>query len=152
MSIEQLRDDLKANLASVKTVDPTNPIAVMGHLKNTLWPFLESLVDELTEIDESVAELVDGVDEVLTFESGKVFAGIIAGGLVMTQMLEAQAAADPKIRAAINEWKSLAEQGGEILDEITLPEGYDDEDAETGDDEPDADDDAEDDDEGADHE
>lgn len=150
MSVKQLKADLAETLASVNAMDPatTTTADLVRHLKLTLYPTLESLAEEIGELDECVIDLIEGVDDVLSTETSAVFAGIITGGAVLIAELEKRAAGDAAIAKMITEWRALAAEGTSVLQEITIDlsdvDDADDEDDE-GDDE-DEDGDADDDD------
>lgn len=145
MSIETLQEDLKANIAHVQSqLGPlTSASELVAHLQNTLWPFLESLVEDMEQIDGCVDELYHQSEDILQPETGAVFQAMITGGLVIAQELKKRLAAnteDLKLRKAVGEFEALANQCTGILQEITIPED-DEEDAEDSDeDDEDADD------------
>jgi len=154
VSTEQLKSDLKDNLASVKMLDPNDPLLaqkLLGHLKNCVWPFIEAHVDETAEIDEAVDELANGVDEVITFETGKTFVSTILGAQALVGQLKALSTGNVQALKAIAAWESQAEEALSIINEITLPEDYD-EDADDKDDDADDDGDGDDDEDGDDAE
>lgn len=145
MSTEQLKADLKESLATVKAMDPTTTTAadLVRHLKDTLWPTIEAVIDEIEDIDGSVEELADTLDgesEYLSEATGAVFAGIIAAGLAIAGEAEKLALPDP-LKQAIGEFRQLCRQGAEKLNEIVIP---DPDDVDEGDEDDDADDDEED--------
>ena len=146
MSIENLKADLKANLTNLpselSSLSTTGDI--VNHLKNTFWPFVENVVEEMGEIDAAVAELYENSDDILTYETGKLFMGFAVGAKLLVDELKA-VTKDPAKLKAIAEWEALGKQVVQAIEEITLPEDPDG-DLIDGDDE-DPDDDEDDDDE-----
>lgn len=128
MSIETLKQDLRDNVAHLNSIDPTAP-ALMGHLQNSLWPFLESLCEELDEMDESLEDVVHQSADVLHTDTAEVFAAIIAGGAVVAAELRKRVGNDAKLLAVIKEFNENLAQGREILAEITLPDAEGEEDS-----------------------
>lgn len=136
MSIETLRADLKANLESLKTMALPTADALKSHLVNNLWPFIDAVVDEVDEIDESVEDMVAGT-EVIHTATGEIFTGLIVSGEVLVTELVQRAGNDQRILALVREWRELAKQGKDILEEIVIPDPDpepDDEDADDKDD------------------
>ena len=153
MSIETLKDDLKANLSTLSLIATPPPGAVatnadtllvaeqlVRHLKDTLWPFLESVVDEVAEIDECVADVISGAEDILQPETAEIFAAIIAGAVACAATLKSRIdpAAEPQIYKMIAELEKNCKTGESLMAEIVI---------DTGDDEAEEDDDDEGDDE-----
>ena len=120
MPISDLKADVKANLAelvalakshhdtvvedqdedqdaSVPIVQSPGEQAIVAHLQNTLWPFLEAIIDQLEPVEgaiEAVAEELEEVGEAideLTEGRGTVLmpaeAGVFANMILMTREL-----------------------------------------------------------------
>lgn len=128
MSLEDLRHDLVANLKESRGIaDP----ATRQHLAETLWPFLEALVDIVEEIDDAVGELVHQQEDYLQPNTAAVFVAVIQSSLALAGDLKARAAGDPDISRRITEHEQLCEAAAAILGDITMvPEGDEDEDEE----------------------
>ncbi len=125
MSIEQLQADLKAVIGRVPTGPLTTAAEMGSFLKNDLLPFIESTVDEMAEMDDNIGDLVTSAEDVLHEENATVFAGIITGGLALVRELEDLAAKTgdgQRLKPLIKEWRELAKQGGELLEDITMPD------------------------------
>lgn len=122
MSIETLRKDLNDNLEALRGMAIPTADALKQHLVNSFWPFIESMVDEMDEIDEAVDDLVSGAPEILHSESAEVFSGIIVSGELLMTELSHRVGNDARILAMIKEWRGLARQGKSILEDIALPD------------------------------
>lgn len=116
MSIEQLQKDL----STVTSKCPGDLGAIPDYLHNFLLPFLESTVEELSAVDEVVYGLVHDAEDILHEESGAVFAGIITSGMAICTELAQRAGNDPRILKLVREFRDLAKQGKEILEEIVM--------------------------------
>lgn len=125
MSLEELRADLRRNMQDANTVidDQTR-----GHLKNTLWPFLEAIIDVVEEMDDAVAELVDQQEDYLQPETAAVFAAVIQSSLGLVAELRKRAAGDANIMAAITQHEQICQQALIMLGEVTMVSGDDGED------------------------
>lgn len=132
MSIETLKEDLKANLSTLavlKTLpsdDTTNTVIL--HLQDTLWPFLEAVVDELAEIDECVADVISGAEDILQPETAEIFAAIIAGAVAVSAALKARVNRETEAPLAkvIDELEKNCRAGEAIMAEIVIDTGDDD--------------------------
>lgn len=125
MSIEQLKEDLKAVIGRVPTGPLTTAAEMGGYLKNDLLPFIESTVGEIEEMDGTIEDLVLHTEDVLHEESATVFVAIITGGMALVKELEDLAAKtgdSQRLKPLIKEWRALAEQGSELLEDITMPD------------------------------
>lgn len=126
MSIAQLKQDL-TQITEAATASNLDPAAYM---RDNLLPWMESLVNEVNEMDGAIEDLVHESADVLHEENGAVFAGIIAGGLALATELAQRAGNDPRLIKIIREYRDLAKQGSAILEEIVLPDDEDDEEGE----------------------
>src|SRR5512143_1587886 len=115
------------------------------HLRNTLWPFLEAIVDVVEEMDDAVAELVDHEEDYLQPETAAVFAAVIQTSLALMVELKkrpdlatAQLAVtgpDGKpiavgLKDAVEQHEQLCAQAIELLGSVTMIASEDDEDEE----------------------
>lgn len=132
MSIEQLKTDwdlIKQSAAEKFGKSPALATAndLAQFLSGDLLPWMESFLEEVAEIDESVGTLVLKQDDVLHEESAEVFAGIIASGRVLIGTeLRTRVGNDRRLLKAIEEWMGLAEDGEAILNDVTVPDPDDD--------------------------
>lgn len=125
MSIETLKDDLKAVAGALPTGPLTTAAEMATYMKNNLLPFVESVVTEMEEMDDNIGDLVTSAEDVLHEENATVFAGIITGGLALVKELEdiaAKTGDGQRLKPLIKEWRELAKQGGELLEDITMPD------------------------------
>lgn len=129
MSLAELRADLARNARETQAIiEP----ATRTHLEQTLWPFLEALIDQIEEIDDAVAELVDQQEDYLQPQTAAVFAAVIQASLELASELKARAGADPGIARKISDHDQLCQAAIGVLGEITMVVGGD-EDEDEGD-------------------
>ena len=122
MSLAELRADLARNVREAQGV--AEP-ATRTHLEQTLWPFLEALIDQIEEIDDAVAELVDQQEDYLQPQTAAVFAAVVQAGLELAAELKARAGADPGIAQKIADHDQLCQAAIGVLGEITMVVGGD---------------------------
>jgi hypothetical protein len=125
MSIETLKDDLKAVISALPSGPLTTAADMAGYLKNNLLPLIETVVNEMEEMDGSIEDLVVHGQDVIHEETAAVFMGLITSGMTMAKELEDLAAKtgdSKRLQPLIKEWRELAEQGAELLEDITIPD------------------------------
>lgn len=127
MSIEQLKEDLKAVIGRVPTGPLTTAAEIGGYLKNDLLPFIESTVGEMEEMDGTIEDLVNQAQDVIHDATAQVFLGIITSGLLLVRELRTRVGSDRRLLDACKEWEDLARQGSELLEDITIPDDEDEE-------------------------
>lgn len=130
--MEELKSDLAANLAEAQRLIATGG-STGAHLAQTLWPFLEALVENIEEIDDAVAELVGQQEDYLQPETAAVFAAVIQSSLDLAQELRARALEDATIAGKIAQHDALCEQAIAVLADVTLIPEDDGPDEETAD-------------------
>ncbi len=140
MSIEQLKSDAAAVVAALPSGPLVSAADMAAYLKNNLLPLFADMVDELGEQDAAIAELVAGAVDVLHTDSSTVFRTLIEGGAKIIADLQAQIAAlggsvTGELAQAVSEWTSLAQDGREILDDVTFDDADEDDEDENPDDE-----------------
>lgn len=147
MSVETLKADLTANMRDLASLTAmASPEEIVNHLKNSLWPFLEALTEELGEVDDCVADMIEGADDILQPETAEVFSAIIAGGIACAAALRARITreSDPALSKVVDEFEKNLKDGEAILREIVIdtgePLGDEDDDAEEDDDDEQGDD------------
>lgn len=125
MSIETLKEDLKAVAGALPSGPLTTAAEMAAYMKNNLLPFIESTVTEMEEMDGTIEDLVTQTPDVLHEEAAATFMGVITGGLALVAELEGLAAKTgdgPRLKPLIKEWRDLAEQASELIEEITIPD------------------------------
>lgn len=147
MSLEQLKIDLKDNIKSLNQLGAlTTAPELVAHLQNTLWPTLESIVEEMEEQDGCIEDLMNGSEDILQPDTGnRIMVTLVAA---VTLVNELRARLQPHETAqmkAVAEFDRLANDCIATVQEITIPE--DDQDPAELEDAEDEDDDDEDDDE-----
>lgn len=129
MTVESLKADLQSNLQTLTTMGPlTSSADIVLHLKNTLWPFVESLVTEVEEQDECIENLLNGAEEIIHPETAKVFANVIVAGLGIAKALEDQSPGNAAVKRAVDAFRGMCKVAQETLEEVTVLEDPDDED------------------------
>lgn len=125
MSIETLKEDLKAVAGALPTGPLTTAAEMATYMKNNLLPFIESTVTEMEEMDGTIEDLVTQTPDVLHEEAAATFMGVITGGLALVAELEGLAAKtgdSQRLKPLIKEWRDLAEQASELIEDITIPD------------------------------
>jgi len=131
MSLDELRDDLKRNMAEAARLANTGAPGL--HLHQTLWPFLEALVDVVDEMDDAVAELVDHQEDYLQPETAAIFAAVVQSSLQLAAELRKRSGGDPLLGKLIANHEQICAQAVEVLGAITMmpAEGEEEEEADS---------------------
>lgn len=124
MSIESLKSDYEAIKRILKQMDGLTTVAdLVNYLKYNLVPFVGAQNRELEEQASDISDMIDNAQDILHEESAELLAAIIQGARALIADLEPRLGpGDDAQRQAIKEWGSLAEQGEELLEEITIPD------------------------------
>lgn len=127
MSIETLRADLARNIANSKHLPPAEAIS-------EIWAFLETFVEETSEIDASLLELAENADDILQPETAQLFVVCLSGCRQVIAELRARigkskAAPDLKLLSQIADLDKHCIEGMRVIEEITIaPEEEEDDD------------------------
>lgn len=134
MSIEQLRKDMKestealARLATTPGVPPTaESLASFIHL--TMWPTMEAVVDELSDVDGCVEDLLNSSEDILQPETAELFAALVVSGRAVAAELSKRltvSPADAETRKLVEGFLELSKAAEAAISEITVPEDEDD--------------------------
>lgn len=116
MSLESLRGDMKRNAVAADRLSD----ATRDYMQSTVWPFLEALVDEVAEIDDAVAELVDQQEDYLQPETAGVFAAVVQSSLQLAAELKKRANGDQAVLRLVSNHEQICQQVSAILGEITM--------------------------------
>lgn len=137
---EQLRADLKANLKNLKT--DLGSLAttqdVCKHLRDTLWPFLESIVDNVEELDEGIIDLAENSGDMLQPDSAAGLKTTLAGSVGLVAQLRMRLKPDwqetpasrQQMEAMLLEHEKALGEAIEFVDAVTVVERDDDDDDE----------------------
>lgn len=117
MSLDELRKDLTANVAEASKL--TSVEGIRNHLVNTMWPFQEAVLNELEEIDDAVAEMVDQTEDYLQPETAAIFASLVESSVGLAQELRAKTTDDITLKR-IAEHEKLCQLAMTTLGEITM--------------------------------
>lgn len=130
VDIETIRADLAANTQAAKDLNALSTIDdIANHLKNTVWPFQECLVDQLEDLDGCIEELMNHEADILQPETGAQFLAVFTSGLLLVGELKKRLGpGDDKLRQAIGEFENNTAEATAILTDITIPEIDDEED------------------------
>lgn len=131
MSLDELRDDLKRNLAEAKRL--SSVAEIRDHLVNTMWPFIEANVDVVEEIDDAVGELVEQTEDYLHAGTAAIFAALVQASLELSSELRTRAAGDELLIKKLDNHDLLCTQAMAKLGEITMMPVDDDDDGEQDD-------------------
>ena len=118
MSLDDLRADLKRNMAEASRL--TTVVEIRDHFVNTLWPFVEAVVDVVDEMDDALAEMVDQTEDYLQAETAGVFAALVQSSLMLSAELRKRAAGDDLLVKRIDAHEQLCQQALATLGEITM--------------------------------
>lgn len=151
MTLDTLKNDLKQNLADLAALKPEIAGAdpslgvkdVISHLKNTLWPMLEAMVDEMSEMDEVLGDMVTNSEDILQPDTAAIFSAVIAGASTIAAALKVRITreAEPQLYKIVEELESNVKEATEIMKEIVIDDGSDFGEGEGEDDEEDDEDD-----------
>lgn len=135
MSIETLQADLAANIAEAKKLSAlsTND-EIVRHLKEVLWPTLEAITEEISELDGCVGDMVNNAEDILQPETGAIMSAVVAGAVTVAAALKARLGPDEtQLAKVVSELVKNCKHAEEILEEIVLDELPDDEDGDESD-------------------
>ena len=118
MSLDDLRSDLKRNIVEAKACSTVE--GLRDHMVNTLWPTLEALLDEVDEIDEAVADLVDQNPDYLNPETAAIFAAHVQSSQALSADLRKRAVGDDVTLKRLDAHDQLSAQVAALLGEITM--------------------------------
>lgn len=133
-NVSQLRADLLRNIKNI----PSDPKAAIREM----WAFLEVVVDEMEDMDGSIADMAEQADDLLQPETAQLFLIVCQGAKVVA--MELARLMDPKVEgnaAKIAELHLLikrADQALGVIDVITIAPREDEEDDDEEPDQPDA--------------
>jgi hypothetical protein len=128
VSLDELRDDLKRNMAEAGRL--TTVAEIRDHLVNTVWPFIEAKLDVVEEIDDAVGELVDQQEDYLQTDTAAIFATLVQSSLQLAAELRKRADGDQLLAKRIDAHELLCQQAMTTLGEITMIDNDDDGDVE----------------------
>ncbi len=147
MSLEELKSDYQAITTQLSEMNPalTTAPELVTFLRNNLVPFQENLINELGELDETVADLYNNAEDILQPETGGLIAATLALGIGIIEKLKGRLVAtsleDTKVAKAIKEWERMSKEAVETISEITIPTEEDEDEDEEGEDAEDEDED-----------
>lgn len=130
MSIETLQSDLKEIIARAKPgpgPETRGADAAWSFITNDLLPWMETLTDEIGQMDEAVYAAVQGTEDVLHSDSAELIVGLIASGAVLIRELETRIGNDQRVLALIREYKTISKEVSSLVEEITIPDEPDEE-------------------------
>lgn len=149
-----LQQDIKRNTKALEAQIASGAIpgGVAKHLKDTLWPLLSDIIDDIAEhraetaeIAEDVAELTERTEDLLHEDTSNTLRSAIAMGIafaaVLKPRLNPSIPEDVTLLDQLNAFDVLAQESMRILDDITIPDGEDGDAEEDDEDEGDGDED-----------
>jgi hypothetical protein len=138
-----LKSDLGRNMKALAAKIEGGRITgdVAGHLRDTLWPFLEAVVDEVVqlreehdEMGEAVDSLIEGGDDQLHEDTATKILTCVGAGIGIAEKfkerLDPNNPDDAELLSNIAAYHMVAQEVAALVDDITIRDG----DADDGDD------------------
>lgn len=128
MSIETLRDDLKANEANFRATTFESVDELKQWMLNNLFPWHGNQCNELDDMDEALADVVGQHEDILQLDTAKIFGTMILGVRELGAELKKRLTtsdADKKLSLAIDNLVAASVEAERTLEEITIPPGDD---------------------------
>lgn len=124
-TIETLQEDLRANMSAARELNAASSVGDLAeHIKNTMWPFMEAVVEQVEELDGCVEDLLNQTEDILQPETGAQFVAVVQSALVLMGELKKRLGPGPddqKVDAAVTEFFGNANDMIAMLQEITVP-------------------------------
>lgn len=134
MSLADLLKDCQRNGKMENILAAGVPPEIAAYFEGTVWPVLEALVEEASEMDETMQDLIEEADDVLHPPTAMVFAGVIELGSRLANRVKQLAPGDATAMEEVKAFQIIADNAKTILEEITIPvEEANDEDDDEGD-------------------
>lgn len=128
MALEDLQSDVKSNRDEAQRLlsnDPENPL--LRHLVNTVWPFQEALLEEMSEQAEALDEVVDQTGDMIQADTAGVFAAVILANQRLCDELDKKLGpSEIELRGFLVKAREATREAAELLEEITIPPSVDD--------------------------
>lgn len=134
-NVGNLFKDLKRNneLASMQSI----PVDVRTYNHNTLWPFLEAVLDQVkllaqhaSETDETIQDMIEQSSDLLHADTAKEIGKPLTLALVVANELEKRLRPDEvKLRAMLAELRASAQTALATLRQISINDDAEDEEA-----------------------
>jgi hypothetical protein len=135
MSIEKLREDMRestSQLAALAAPGLAPSVeSVVSFLRLTLWPTIEAVVDELSDVDGCVEDLLNDSEDILQPKTAELFAALVVAGREIAAELGKRltsSASDADAKKLVAGFADLSNAAEAAIQEITIPD--DDEDGE----------------------
>ncbi len=121
MSIQQLNEDLQGITKAAREPGALATSEGIGKfLQESLLPWLESQLEEIDGIDESLEDVIARSVDVLHPSSSAMLLALIEGASLLIGELKTRAATDQRIQKAIREWVVLARDARAHIEEVTV--------------------------------
>lgn len=137
MSLDELRADLARNAKAASAI--TTPAEVVNYLQGTLWPFLEGVIDQLADHDESILDLIEEADDILQPETAAVISAALTSGAAIAAELKRRLDLEPdspdkmKWMGLLGAFAKGFTESCTIIKDITIVTDFDEEETEDDD-------------------
>jgi hypothetical protein len=122
-TLDDLRGDLSRNRQPASMAGL--PVDVREWAKDTLWPFLETMLDLHGEHLDAIDEIIEQTEDFLQAETAQEIGKPIGIGFALADELERRAGGDPGVKKMVAEFRAAAQAALAIIREIAIPEDGD---------------------------
>lgn len=121
MSIEDLVSDVERNAADIDSVVFASLDDVKAYLKQTMFPLMSNVVEELAGIDDELADFLEGAaTDILTPETAGVFAAVAMHCLQLCTAIVKLKPNNQKLAAQIESIRNVCRHAQKVIMEITV--------------------------------
>lgn len=115
--LSQLRQRISPELFISGDGTAVDATALCAFLRNEMLPMFESMLDELGEIDEAVAELAEDETGTIDADFADVVKLLVTSGMPLVEELARRSAGDQNLTAGCAAWCKLASETLATLEE-----------------------------------
>lgn len=124
MSLDDLKADLQRNVADLEATTMYGVDDLKKYLRETLWPFLHVVVEEMEELDSDISDMVEGSEDILQPETAGIFAVVIVQAMDLCKELETRLrkndVADQTVKKKVAQLRNVCGIAQQTLMDITV--------------------------------
>lgn len=120
MSIEDLESDMNRNADELDSVTFASFDDVKAYLKQTMFPLMGNMVEELADIDNELAEYVEGRADMLQPQTAGIFAAVIVHCRQLIVTVKKLQPTNQKVLVKLEAIKKVCALAEQTLEEITV--------------------------------